>query len=239
MHASRYGAAADPPAGRHRYPGPQARSERRRVHAQRRKHFPGGVAVERGPRRRLDQEPQQHGIQVTVFGDGPRRVTERLPVEQIERAASGGDHPVERQVGRQSAGVVEQHPHRNPLAAGSGEARQVPRNRRIEGNPPLIHQHQDRARRGDDLGERGEVPAGVADRSRPGPGRPGDMPEARGVQDGIAPADHDHRAGIDAFLNALLHHARHRREAGVWRGRREQQEREHHRAGSRSDPASS
>ncbi len=189
---------------------PDRQAEAGLLHAEGIKDLGVGEAVEGGPGDRLDHQAQQHGVEVAVLGGVAGGADQWLRVEQGDhaRAASAGA-PVDRHVVLEAAGVVQQHAHGHLILEPAREAGQVTPDPGVEVELALIHQAHRRARRGDDLGDGGDVPerrVGVGDLGR---GIPGEMAVAAGVEDRVPPADDDDRAGIEALadpgLGGLVH----------------------------------
>jgi hypothetical protein len=153
----------------------------------------------------FDQEPQEHGIQITVHSSITRRSLQRLGIQPVDYTVAGVSLTIERDPGREAARVIEQHSNRDLTFFAAGEPRQIPDDCGIEAHFPRVHQTEHGTPRSHHLGERSQVPES---RVRGGSSRflaPGKPAETLAIQDRIAPADDHYCARIQALLNPVAY----------------------------------
>ena len=127
------------------------------LHAERTIEGLGGVFVQALAGDAFDEFAQQNEIRVAVDEAIAGRIHQRFVVDFPHQRVFAAERGGKWRIGRESGSVREQHANCDLVFAVRGELRHIARKRIVETNFAFLEETHDGRRRGEELGERGEI----------------------------------------------------------------------------------
>ena len=204
VHDPGHGMPAPHPRGRDTRPQTRRRPEHRLPQLQGTQHFTLGKDIERLAGGAPYDLPEQDGVQVTVGHSGAGRDLGAGGVDEAEGRRAVRGVAIEREGGPQPRRMRQEVPHGDAVPPRAAELADVGRHRRVEANLAAVHQHHQRRRRGQHLGQGGEVVQRALRVHRRTPRRPSEVAIPFREQRRVAPAHHERRPRIRTLPDTPL-----------------------------------